>query len=105
MNAIEKEMKNMLCAFEFNDGDKVPIGRTKIGVKMIFDINMMNLTRNVRLVTGVQHIDPPKESVYSSIVSRESIRLDFLVSVLDGLDILAADIQNAYLNVPTKEKV
>ena len=42
---------------------------------------------------------------YSSVVSRESIRIGFLITALNGLKVLAADIQNAYLNAPTEEKV
>jgi hypothetical protein len=45
-----------------------------------------------------------KESVYSSIVSRESVRLFFLVAALNGQDVLSCDVQNAYLNAKTKEK-
>ena len=42
---------------------------------------------------------------YSSVVSRESIRIGFLIAALNGLNVLSADIQNAYLNAPTEEKV
>ena len=50
-------------------------------------------------------MDPPSTITYSSVVSGESIRIGFLVAALNGLDVLAADIQNAYLNAPTEEKV
>ena len=39
------------------------------------------------------------------VVSREAYVLLFLVTVLNDIDILAADIQNAYSEVITKEKV
>ena len=42
---------------------------------------------------------------YSSVVSRESVRLCFLIASLNNLNILAADIGNAYLNAVCKEKV
>jgi hypothetical protein len=35
--------------------------------------------------------------------SRDSVRLAFLAAALNDLDVLAADIQNAYLTAPTKE--
>ena len=38
-------------------------------------------------------------------VSCNSVRLAFLIEDLNYLDILAGDIQNSYLNTPTKEKV
>ena len=52
MDAIEKEMKNVMCAFEFNDGNTIPIGHKKIPVNVIFDVKMMTLTRTLRLVAG-----------------------------------------------------
>ena len=39
------------------------------------------------------------------LFSRYSVRLALLISALDGLDILSGDIQNAYLNAPTKKKL
>lgn len=51
-------------------------------------------------------MDPPKDSTYSSIVSaRVSVRIAFLVAALNDLNVLAADVQNAYLNAPMKAKV
>ena len=38
MDAIEKEMKNVMCAFEFNDGDKIPICHKKFEVHLTFDV-------------------------------------------------------------------
>ena len=92
MDSIEKEMKNVMCAFEFNDGNKIPIGHKKIEAYMIFDVKMMTLTRKARLVAGGHLTDPPKESVYSSVVSRESVRLAFLAAALNDNKILSGDI-------------
>ena len=39
------------------------------------------------------------------MISRESVRLEFLATTLNDLKILVGNIQNAYLNVPTKERV
>jgi hypothetical protein len=71
---------------------------------MVFDVKM-DLTRKARLVAGGHKTDPPKESVYSSVVSRDSVRIALLLAALNDLDVLVADVQNAYLNAPTKEKV
>ena len=102
--AIEKEIKNVQIAFKFLDDDKVPIGYQKIPCHMIFTIKM-DLTRKARFVAGGHRTDPPKDSVYSSVVSRDSVRLGFMLAALNDLKVLAADVQNAYLNAPTKEKV
>ena len=57
------------------------------------------------IVAGGHRTDPPKESTYSSVVSRDSVRLFFLLAALNDSDVLACDIQNAYINAETKEKV
>jgi hypothetical protein len=97
-------MKNVLAAFEFKDDDVMPSRHKKINVHMIFDVKS-DLTQKARLVAGGHHTDPPKESTYSSVVSRDSVRIAFTLAALNGLDVLAADIQNAYLNAGTKERV
>jgi Reverse transcriptase (RNA-dependent DNA polymerase) len=70
---------------------------------MVFDIKV-DLTRKARIVAGGHMTDVPKESVYSSVVSRDSVRIALTIASLNQLDVLAADVQNAYLNAPTKEK-
>ena len=103
--AIEKEMKNVMPAFEFRDDDTPPIGYKHIKCHMVFDVKLIGLVRKARFVAGGHETDPPAESTYSSVVSRDSVRLAFLIAALNDLDILSADVQNAYLNAPTKEKV
>jgi hypothetical protein len=39
------------------------------------------------------------------MVSRDSIRLAFLIAALNDLEVLSTDVGNAYLNAPTTEKV
>ncbi|MGH7954980.1 MAG: reverse transcriptase domain-containing protein [Gloeomargaritales cyanobacterium] len=65
----------------------------------------MDFTRKARLVAGGHVTDPPATITYSSVVSRDSVRIAFLIAALNDLDVLAADIGNAYLNASTKEKV
>lgn len=102
--AIEKEMRNVRPALEFNDDDVIPVGHSKVRLHGIFDVKM-DLTRKFRLVANGNETDPPKESVYSTVVSRDSVRLFFLLAALNDLDVLSADIQNAYLSAPCKEKL
>lgn len=45
-----------------------------------------------------------KKHTYSSVTSRDSVRTFFLIMALHGLDVLSADIQNAYLRAPLTEK-
>jgi hypothetical protein len=102
-DAINKEMKNNAIAFKFMDDDVVPVGYKHITCHMIFDIKMIGLVRKARFVAGGHLTDPPTDSVYSSVVTRESVRIMFLVAALNDRDILGADVQNAYLHAMTKE--
>jgi hypothetical protein len=103
--AIQKEMTNNAVAFEFlQPGDNIPHGYKKIFLHMVFDIKM-DFTRKARLVAGGHLTDVPACMTYSSIVFQESIRIMFLIAALNDLKILGADIGNAYLNAPNREKV
>ena len=42
---------------------------------------------------------------YSTVITREGVRIAFLVATLNDLDITAADVGNAYLNADCKEKI
>ncbi len=103
--AIEKEMKNVEIAFEFLDsGQAAPIGYQKIPLHFVFDVKM-DFTWKARLVAGGHMTDTPASLTYSSVVSRDSVRLALMIAALNDLDILVADIGNAYLNAETREKV
>ena len=47
----------------------------------------------------------PSSITYSSVVSRESVRIALTIAALNDLSILACDIQNAYLSAPCREKI
>ena len=102
--AIQKEMKNVMVAFEFNDEDKIPIAHCALGVHMVFDVKI-TLQRKARLVADGHKVPQiAKESTYSTVPTRDSIRIFFLIAALNDLDVLSADIQNAYLTAPITEK-
>jgi hypothetical protein len=104
-DAIEKEMRNnVMAAFKFSDNPNLPAGYAKATCHMIFDIKF-HLTRKAQLVlNGAKH-EVPKEMTFLSVVSRNSVRIAFTLTALNGLDILAADIQKAYILAPTKERL
>ena len=65
-----------------------------------------DLTRKARLVAGGhKHRDVPAHLVYSSVASRDSVRICLMLAALNGLDLKSADIGNAYLNARCKERV
>ena len=104
--AIKKELGNVIIAFKLlEDDEPIPIGSTKIPYHFVFDVKF-DLTRKARLVAGGhRHPNVPSYECYSSVASRETVRLAFLLATMNRLKILVADIGNAYLNAPCREKV
>jgi hypothetical protein len=84
---------------------KFLIGYQRIRCHMIFDIKMDDLTREARFVAGGHMTETPTLITYSSVVSRESVCLAFLLAVLNDLDVCMADVGNAYLNADCREKI
>ena len=72
---------------------------------IIFDVKMGTFRRKARLVAGSHTTEPPASDTYSSVASKESVRLAFLLSELNGIDLVTVDITNAYVNAPCREKV
>jgi hypothetical protein len=71
---------------------------------MIFDIKM-DFTRKARLVASGHTTKTPASTTYSSVVLRISVRIAFMFAAPNDLDILAADVGNAYLNANCREKI
>jgi len=106
-DAIKTEMDQLHEYDTFQDkgsGTTMGAGWKKINVHLIFAVKH-DLRRKARLVAGGHLTEPPKDSVYSGVVSLRSIRLIALLAELNGMKFWAADIGNAYLEAKTKEKV
>ena len=112
--AIEKETKNVRIAFEKVDGvneEQMRTGKVKPGYSfcsthMIFDVKMDgSFTRKARLVADGHKTKPSTSITYSSVVSRDSVRIALTIASLNSLEISACDIGNAYLNAPCREKL
>ena len=71
---------------------------------VVFDVKM-DLTRKARICAQGDQTDPPLALTYASVVTRESVRLAFLLATLNGNKLLAADISGAYLNAPCAERI
>lgn len=54
----------------------------------------MDFTRKA----GSHMTEAPLSLTYSSVVSRESVKIAFLIAALNDLDLMLYDIGNAYLN-------
>jgi len=104
-NAIQKELKNVQVAFKFlDDDDSVPVGYKQIPCHIIFDIKM-DFSRKACFIAGGHKTDPPSTITYSNVVSRDSVRIAFLIAALKNLDVLSADIGNAYINAKVREQI
>ena len=94
-DVILKEMRNVRIAFE--DWTKLLSemlpGYQKLTCHLIFEIKLSeNFRRKSRFVAD-GHKHPVKPSLcYSTVVSRNSVRIAFLLAVLNSLEILSCDI-------------
>jgi len=90
--AIKKEMHHVIPVFRILDQDEsAPIGSKFIRCHMHFKLKL-DLTRKARFVAGGHMTDPPAYLTYSSAVTRDSVRLAFLMAALNDLDIMTTDI-------------
>ncbi len=107
-SAICEEMKNVHVAIEEYDSnpEELPPGYQKIRCHMIFDVKMgENFRRKARMVAGGHTTTTPSSITYSSVVSRDSVRIALTIAALNDLSVRACDIQNAYLTAPCREKI
>jgi hypothetical protein len=85
-------------------GAIAPDGYHKISAHLIFDVKH-DLRHKARMVAGGHLTKLSKERTYSGVVSLRTLQLIVFVAELNGLDLWAADVGNAYLEAYTKEKV
>ena len=98
-------MKNSIVAFNLLDRENYAlVGYKEMTCHLIFDVKM-DLTRKARYEAGGHLVNPHYSMTYASVVSHDSVRLAFLIVAVNELDILSGDIQNAYSNDQTKEKL
>ena len=106
-DSLMKEMKNVRCAFEVYEG-KVEdlVGYQKVKRHIVWDVKLgENFRRKARLVAGGHTTEAPSSLTYSSVVSRDSVRIALTIAALNDLDVLGCDIQNAYISAPCREKI
>ena len=113
-DAIEKEMRKAKVSYNaIQDATPQDVrsnkcdalrGHQEIKCHIIFDVKM-DFTCKARFVAGGHMTEAPSSITYSSVVSRESVKIAFLVAALNDLDIMSCDIGNAYLNAPCREKI
>jgi hypothetical protein len=58
-----------------------------------------------RFVAGGHTTETPASITYAAVVSRDSVRIALLVAAHNNLDVVACNIQNAYLTADCREKI
>ena len=107
MDAIKLEMQNVRVAFEEFDGDPdTLVGYTQITGHLVFDVKLGETFRRKasRYCADGHKTGAPASVTYSTVVSRDSVRILLTLAALNDLDVLGADVQNAFLTAPNKEK-
>ena len=118
--AIEKELKTVYVAYKLYkqnrtnispeqiraDRKKHLVGYKEITCHFVSDVKLDgSSTRNARFCANESKTDVPKSLSYSSVVSRGSVYIAFLLASLSNVEVSACDISGAYLNAPVGEKV
>jgi hypothetical protein len=105
-DAIAKEMKDMRIVSKcLNPGKRAPLDYKWIKYHMIIDIKIEDFQRKAHMVAGGHMTSAPTIMTYPSIVSHETVRIALTLATLNDLEVKAADILNAYISAPIKEKV
>ena len=73
---------------------------------MISDVRCLTqMGRKAQYVSGGHTTETTAALTYASVVSRDLVRIALKLAALNGIDILACDIQNAYLTAQCREKI
>ena len=101
---IALEMFNVGIALKIMESGEIPApGYKKSSVPMIYTVKM-EFTRKAWWVKDGNCTHDPESSRYAGVISRESIRILITHADMNGVPVVAADVQNAYLQAPTSEK-
>ena len=103
-DALALEMFNVRVAFEILEEDQpAPAGWKKASGHLVWDVKM-DFTRKARWVLDGHKMPDLIGSTFAGVVSRESVRIALMYAALNGLQVFAADICNAYLQAPSSQK-
>jgi hypothetical protein len=72
---------------------------------VIFNIKIKDFRRRAHMVAGGNMTGAPTTMTYANVVSRKTVPIALTSATLNALEVKAADILNAYISAPIKEKV
>ena len=100
------EMKNNRVAFEmYKVKVEYLVGYQEVSGCLICDVNIAeNFRRETQFVADGHLMYYPAFITYSTVVSRDSVRILLLVAALNDLEIMGDGINNAFLSDPNLEK-
>ena len=107
VDATKKEMDQIKAYNTFKDtgkGARVPSGYQQVHVHLIH-ANKFDMRRKARLVLLGQLTPPSNAKACSGIVSLEGVRTVLFLAELNELQLCAADVAQAYLEVNIREKL
>ncbi len=106
MDAVKLEMKNVRVAFEEFEGDPTTLdGYIEISGHLVFNVKLgENFRRKARYCADGHKTGAPASVTYSTVVSQDSVRILLSIAALNELEVMGADVQNAFLTAPNKEK-
>ena len=103
-DALALETFNVGATIEIlEEGQSAPLGWKRASGHLIWDVKM-DFTRKARWVLDGHKTPNPIGSTFAGMVSRDSVRIAFTYAVLNGLQMFAANIHNAYLQAPSSQK-
>ena len=65
----------------------------------------MTFTSKSRFVKRGNHTYPTESATYEYMAPRYSVNVELILTALNDIDALSADIQDVYFNAPCKEKL
>jgi hypothetical protein len=106
MDAVKLKMQNVRIAFGKFDGDpNTLVGYTQIAGHLVLDVKLgENYRWKARYCADGHKPGAPASVTYSTVVSRNSVRILLTLAALNDLDVLGADVQNAFSTATNKEK-
>ena len=107
-DAICKEMKNVRPVLEAFEGgvEQLSSRFQEIKCHMIIDIKIgETFHRKAQLVVGGHTTDAPATLTYLSVISHDSVWIALTIAALNELEVMACDIQNAYLTANCRKKI
>jgi hypothetical protein len=107
MGGVLLKMKNNRVAFKVYEGDTDElVGYQKISGHLVFDVKLgENFRRKARYCADGHKTASPASITYITVFSRDSVRIILTIAALNELEVLGADVQNAFLTAPNKEKI